>query len=106
MTHNYNYPYRDGFIINSVEYFKAPLKVTEDIIPQLEEGVAILPPVGKYIAVKVGLKEWVPPPVPVQYNNEEECRKACDIHNKWICDIADWDYGFVTEIINKYYYKK
>lgn len=98
MTYTYNYPYTSTSITH---YFKVPLEITDDVIDQLREMVAILPPKGKYIAVEIDVDEWHPAPVPVQFDSKESCKEACDFHNKWICDLADWDYEFVTEVINR-----
>lgn len=100
MKYNYTYPFKENGI--TTKYFKIPLKITRKVVPKLKDEVAILPPIGKYIAIKIDLNGWHSSPVPVQYSSKEECKKACNIHNKWICDMAGWEYEFITKIKNKY----
>lgn len=83
-----NYPLIDEHRKHYVRYPIQVMRGVKDLI-----GTNL--PVGKFVAVDVLQKGYQHLLCPVIFDTEEECQKACDIHNKY----HGWSKDDVNEIV-------
>lgn len=91
------YPIIDG---NRTHYVRLPIQVKERHL----QDYPIKLEVGKWIAVNVALKGYIPLIAPMAFDTEEECQLACDIHNSYHKFTEDQIREVITESMQQMNY--